>query len=199
MQALEYVLFNLNINPFRINYEVFMLKNFTLLTIALFSFSSVAASTATELFSTINLRLSYMEDVALYKVNNNKPIEDVVREAIVIKKASLSAEKEGLDKQSVINFFKSQISAAKAIQFRYRADLLNEVTVNTPRDLNTVIRPELIKLGEKINTELAQYLQEGGTFSKKDLVPFKTVLNSRYLTDTDKEALFNGLTQIQLQ
>lgn len=176
-----------------------MFKKFTLLTIALFSFSSFAASTATELFLTINLRLSYMEEVALYKANNNKPIEDVVREAIVIEKASLSAEKEGLDKQSVINFFKSQISAAKAIQYRYRADLLNEVTVSTPKDLNTVIRPELIKLGKKINAELAQYLQEGGTFSKKDLVPFKTVLNLRYLTDADKEALFNGLTQIQLQ
>jgi chorismate mutase len=177
-----------------------MFKIFALLVILLFSYSSIATSiTPTELFSTINLRLSYMEDVALYKANNNKPIEDIVREAVVIEKASISAEKEGLDKQSVIDFFKSQISAAKAIQYRYRADLLNEPTTSTPRNLNTVIRPRLIKLEKKINTELAHYLQEGGTFSKKHLVLFKATLNSRYLTDTDKEALFKGLTQIQLQ
>lgn len=177
-----------------------MFKTFTLLAILIFSFSSFATATKpTELFSTINLRLSYMEDVALYKAKNNKPIEDIVREAIVIEKASISAEKEGLDKQSVIDFFKSQISAAKAIQYRYRADLLNEPTASAPRDLNTVIRPELIKLGKKINIELAQYLQGGGTFSNQNLLLFKTTLNSRYLTDTDKEALFQGLTQVQLQ
>ncbi|MFT6789749.1 MAG: chorismate mutase [Pseudoalteromonas rhizosphaerae] len=37
----------------------------------LLSSNFFAASTAQELFSTINLRLSYMEDVASYKSNNN--------------------------------------------------------------------------------------------------------------------------------
>ncbi|QUM81972.1 hypothetical protein HWV01_17640 [Moritella sp. 5] len=42
-----------------------------------------------------------MEDVALYKVNNNKPIEDITREEIIIGKAIQSANKVGLDKQTL--------------------------------------------------------------------------------------------------
>jgi chorismate mutase len=140
-----------------------------------------------------------MEDVALYKANNNKPIEEIDREAVVIERASLSAEKEGLNRQSVIGFFKAQISAAKAIQYRYRADLLSKPTTDTPGDLKTMIRPALIKLGKKINIEIAQYLRDGGSFTKQDLETFKTALDSRYLTNADKETLFEALTQISLQ
>lgn len=87
-------------------------------------------------------------------MTSNKPIEDIGREQVVIDKASQSAEKVGLNKQSVVGFFEAQISAAKAIQYRYRADLLSQTTSKTPRDLQTVIRPALIKLGKQINTEL---------------------------------------------
>jgi chorismate mutase len=179
--------------------EASMLKRITLFTMVLLSFHSFAAPAPTELFSTINLRLSYMEDVALYKANHRKPIEDLDREAVVIEQASISAEKEGLDKQSVVGFFKAQISAAKAIQYRYRADLLSHPRTNTPRDLKTVVRPQLIKLGKKINTEIAHYLREGGTFSEQDRKTFKAILDLRYLTDADKEALFHALTQIKLR
>jgi len=171
----------------------------TLLTVALLSFNSVATSIPTELFLTINLRLSYMEDVALYKANNGKPIEDIAREAVVIENASISAEKEGLERQSVIGFFKAQISAAKAIQYRYRADLLSSPVISPPRDLNTVIRPALIKLGKKINTQITQYLHQGGTFTEQDLEIFTYTVSSPYLTDADKEGLFKALTEIKIQ
>lgn len=176
-----------------------MLKGFSLVVLTLLSFSALSAPTPAALFSTLNQRLSYMEDVALFKANNNKPIEDIEREKVVIDKASQSAEKVGLNKQSVIGFFHAQISAAKAIQYRYRADLLSQSTNKTPRDLQTVIRPALIKLGKEINTELALYLKEGGQLSDQDWPSFEKTLNSRYLSDADKKMLFKTLSQIQRQ
>lgn len=187
------------ITTLKFNHEAQMLKTITLLTLSLLSFNTLAISAPTDLFSSINLRLSYMEDVSLYKANNNKPIEDIEREVLVIERASQSAEKFGLNKQSIAGFFQAQISAAKAIQYRYRADLLSQPERSTPRDLENVIRPELIKLGKKINSDIAEYLKEGGAFYEKDYVTFKKTLDSRYLSDADKEALFKALAQIKLQ
>lgn len=177
----------------------FMLQTILIFAASLISFNSIASVTSQDLFTAINLRLSYMEDVALYKAYNNEPIEDTKREAIVINNASISAEKEGLNKESVVDFFSAQISAAKAIQYRYRADLLTTSTDKKPKDLETIIRPELIKLGKDINTKIAQYLREGGSFTKDELEVFKATLKSRYLKESDKELLFDSLTKIRLQ
>jgi chorismate mutase len=177
----------------------FMLQTILIFAASLISFNSIASVTSQDLFTAINLRLSYMEDVALYKAYNNEPIEDTKREAIVINNASISAEKEGLNKESVVDFFSAQISAAKAIQYRYRADLLTTSRDKKPKDLETVIRPELIKLGKDINTKIAQYLREGGSFTKDELEVFKATLKSRYLKESDKELLFDSLTKIRLQ
>ncbi|EKF9231171.1 gamma subclass chorismate mutase AroQ [Vibrio cholerae] len=177
----------------------FMLQTILIFAASLISFNSIASVTSQDLFTDINLRLSYMEDVALYKAYNNEPIEDTKREAIVINNARISAEKEGLNKESVVDFFSAQISAAKAIQYRYRADLLTTSTDKKPKDLETVIRPELIKLGKDINTKIAQYLREGGSFTKDELEVFKATLKSRYLKESDKELLFDSLTKIRLQ
>ncbi len=176
-----------------------MLQTILIFAASLISFNSIASVTSQDLFTAINLRLSYMEDVALYKAYKNEPIEDTKREAIVINNASISAEKEGLNKESVVDFFSAQISAAKAIQYRYRADLLTTSTDKKPKDLETVIRPELIKLGKDINTKIAQYLREGGSFTKDELEVFKATLKSRYLKESDKELLFDSLTKIRLQ
>ena len=49
------------------------------------------------LFSLINKRLSYMEDVALYKYEKNIKIEDLDREQIVINEALEEAAEKDLD------------------------------------------------------------------------------------------------------
>ncbi|HGS4481034.1 TPA: chorismate mutase, partial [Vibrio cholerae] len=77
------------------------------------------------------------------------------------------------------------------------ADLLTTSTDKKPKDLETVIRPELIKLGKDINTKIAQYLREGGSFTKDELEVFKATLKSRYLKESDKELLFDSLTKIR--
>ena len=116
----------------------------------LFSHQASAEVIASELFKAINERLGYMEDVALFKARRQLAIEDIEREKIVIEKAKKSAQNKGLDPDSVEAFFKAQISVAKAIQFRYRADLLSQPTSREPRDLKQEIRPQLISLGDQI-------------------------------------------------
>ena len=174
-----------------------MLKLISCFTLVLFTANSWAAD-ATELFKTIDKRLSYMEDVALYKALNQVAVEDTAREKIVIEKAAKSAEDVGLDSSSVVAFFTAQISAAKAIQYRYRADLLSAPTSDQPRDLKTVIRPALITLGAKINNEIADYLKDGGKFEEQDWNDFKTVVDGKYLSESDKKALFEALKQVRL-
>ena len=88
--------------------------------------SNQGRSNLCRIFSTINERLSYMEDVALFKAQNHLPIEDIQRESVVINKAKVSASEQGLDPEIVKDFFQAQISVAKAIQYRYRADLLSQ-------------------------------------------------------------------------
>ena len=176
-----------------------MLKRSVALLLTLFSFSCFAAPTSDKLFSVINERLSYMEDVALFKAQKHKAIEDIKREEVVIAKASASAAKAGLNEGSVVAFFKAQISAAKAIQYRYRADLLSHPVKKEPRDLKTVIRPALIKLGGQINSEMAGFLAEGGELTEKDWPSFKQTLQQQYLNAGDKRMLFDALSKVELK
>lgn len=175
-----------------------MLKKTILVTMSVASFSCFAASpTAHSIFATMNKRLSYMEDVALYKAQHHKAIEDLPREAIVIKKAGASAKQYHLNARSVERLTRAQINAAKAIQYRYRADLLTKTTKQTPRDLNKVVRPALIKLNNELNQELSAYLKTGHTIRNSDWQRFQATVNNRYLSRSDKRMLFNALENVK--
>lgn len=67
-----------------------------LTTTLLLSQPALAQQPATEVFLLINERLGIMEDVALYKAENNLPVEDLARELIVVENAILAAESAGL-------------------------------------------------------------------------------------------------------
>lgn len=140
-----------------------------------------------------------MEDVALYKALHYKAIEDVEREVKVIKSASQAAEKAGLKSNSVEAFFKAQIAVAKAIQYRYRADLLSQPTMREPLDLQSIVRPKLIALGAKTNQLLARHLTQHGAFSDADFTLFSQSISVKYVSDADKRMLFNALKHIELQ
>ena len=124
-----------------------------------------ASPDASEIFKLINERLGYMEDVALFKKQAGKPVEDVPRENTVIEKATLKARDEQLDPEFIAGFFRAQIDAAKAIQYRYLADWLSHPVDQEPRDLHKVVRPALLKLGNEITTDISEYLKEGNRFS----------------------------------
>jgi len=161
------------------------------------SFQVRAETLSNELFVTINQRLSYMEDVALYKAKNNRAIEDVEREKIVIDKAKLSAQEKGLDPTSVEAFFKAQISVAKAIQFRYRADLLSQPSSQEPKDLKTEVRPHLLRLGDQIVQQMMMNVKTNGSFNDTQFSEFDAAIKVGYVTLLDKQLLFKALQKVK--
>lgn len=163
-----------------------------------FSFQVNAEVTTDELFSTINERLSYMQDVALFKAKNHLSIEDVQRENVVMEKAKMFASEQGFDPEIVKDFFAAQISVAKAIQYRYRADLLSQPAFQQPRDLQTEVRPALIGLGQKIIEQMVMYSKNQGEFQQTQFADFHAALTVKYVTDADKQHLFNALLKVKV-
>lgn len=103
-------------------------------------------------------RLHYMEAVAIWKWNAGVPVEDLEREAQVLKSAVDNAVELGLPSASISAFFGAQIAAAKAIQFcwidRYRTGIAQPDA--DPPDLVKVVRPALLDLGARITEEIAR-------------------------------------------
>ena len=151
------------------------------------------------LFQLINERLSYMEHVALYKDKTKTPIEDIQREAVVIGDAVESANELGLYGPSVESFFRAQISVAKAIQYRYRADWLSTPPKFIPLDLQQVIRPKLSELGESIVKELATFYLDGGQISDEHRNLFDDTIRIENISAQDKARLFDILRFIAQQ
>jgi chorismate mutase len=159
-----------------------------------------AAPSATDIFKLVNERLGFMKDVAMYKAKNGEPVEDKVREGVVIEKAKQKALKAGLDPASTEAFFRAQIAAAKAIQYRYLADwsFLPEPPDGPPRDLVGEVRPELLRLGGEIIEALQQYLANGGRFTAGQLAEFLATVKIANLNDQEKGKLFQSITEIKL-
>lgn len=155
---------------------------------------------ASLVYQLINERLSYMEEVALYKARNNQPVEDRAREAVVLAKALEKAEKLGLDPASVSDFYVAQIAAAKAIQYRLRADWLFErgVMNRKPRDLTTDVRPALISVGNNLAAAIKIYLAAGGRFAGDQRQAFVARIGTDKLTREEKVILFEALGRIRL-
>ncbi|AQA17851.1 hypothetical protein BST95_05980 [Halioglobus japonicus] len=172
-----------------------------LLSIIVFSLLLPLHASADELprnlFESINERLHYMEDVALFKAVNYLPIENVQREEVVIEQSKRAAFERGLNPQSIESFFRVQIGIAKAIQFRYRADLLSEPVPKEPVDLNDVIRPELLRLGDEIVSRISDYLTRHGSFDQVPFTEFEAIITVRYVTAAEKQRLFEALKEVE--
>ena len=151
-----------------------------------------------ELFGLINQRLSYMEDVALYKGQHNIPIEDKEREAIVIANAAQSATLRGVEVKSAERFFTEQISAAKFVQQQVlRAYSKEEVELADPMDLDTQIRPALTTLGDAILLKISDYLTRYGPITVEYQNLFYQQINNKYLQQDQKHSLFHALSQLR--
>ena len=164
-------------------------------------FSSTLYSAESELtlslFQTIDERLGYMEDVALFKAQNRNPIEDFEREKIVLSDAKELAASHGLDPNSMERFFIAQINAAKAIQYRYSAELLTREIPTRSIDLQADIRPALDRLGSDIVTLFATLLQSRNSLGEEDREGLMKTLRSRLLTDAEREALFDAMLEVR--
>jgi chorismate mutase len=150
------------------------------------------------LFLSIDERLGYMENVALYKAQNQIAIEDIERERIVLADATQQAVLHGINPDSIKRFFVAQINAAKAIQYRYRAELLGSAIPSPLIDLQIDIRPALDKLGLEIIELLAELLEQESVLSDDYREVFKGYLNSKFLSDSDKNSLFDAMQDVAL-
>lgn len=163
------------------------------------SFSSAGqqADAQLSLFLAIDERLAYMQDVALYKAQNRLPIEDLTREEIVINDARALATEHGLNADSMEGFFRAQMNAAKAIQYRHRAELLNGQSPLQPVDLESEIRPALDRLGNQIVRQFAVLLIQHSALQRDSFALFMSTLRHRLLADADREALFEAMLKVR--
>ena len=68
------------------------------------------------LLALIGERLAIMPDVARWKWNAGKPIEDLEREKALLDAIAARAVEKGIDKRVARRFFQAQIEAAKLVQ-----------------------------------------------------------------------------------
>ncbi|WP_422462532.1 MULTISPECIES: chorismate mutase [unclassified Endozoicomonas] len=160
---------------------------------------AVADTMSNGIFQLINQRLSYMQDVALFKARNHRVVEDLTREQQVLEKALVNAQQAGLQPDSIADFFQAQMDAAKAIQYRYMADWLSTHPERSEyRDLASEVRPKILALGDEIVVRISEYLKDGGAFDNKQQKDFVRTVNTRHLSENDKKKMFDSLQMIRL-
>ena len=154
------------------------------------------------LFSVINQRLSYMPSVAAYKWQNNLPIESLERERKVLQSATQQAEKLGLEPQAVEAFFKIQIEIAKDVQRywfgRWQKGVEKEKIAAYSKDLKTVIRPALIRLGDDITESIlvAQHLLNNPRYMELVLSRGEHIISIDGVSEQRKELLVLSLQKV---
>lgn len=171
------------------------------LVLTMWSFSTYAdqRQAAEELFDLINQRLSYMEDVALYKAQHGLAVEDKEREAIVIANTAQSAEMNGIEISSAETFFAAQIEVAKYIQWRVlEVHSEQEIAEAAPRDLIEEIRPALNQLGDSMLESISDYLKHYGPVAEDQMDLFNQRVVNAYLSTEQRKDLFDALVGMQL-
>ncbi len=94
-------------------------------------------------------------------------------------------------------FFIAQISAAKAIQYRYKAELLTREIPTRPIDLQSDIRPELDRLSSDIVELFATVLQRRSAITEERRERFMSALQNRLLVEAEKDALFDAMLEVR--
>ena len=151
--------------------------------------SSTCFAGSADLTALINERLSHMRDVALYKWLHDLPISDSQRERVVIDAGIRAGLVNGITAVSSERFYRSQIAAAKEIQACWFARWQSQPSPRTSTDLHTKIRPELIRLGNRIADQLSE--------SPPDPTNFLSQVQVDCLTDEAKQAILDALSGIE--
>ncbi|NUU66408.1 chorismate mutase [Enterobacteriaceae bacterium BIT-l23] len=166
-----------------------------LLTVTALPLSAMADASVAAL---INDRLSFMKDVAGDKARHHLAIEDLAQEKRVLEKSVAEARAMGLDGASVATFIQAQMDAAKAIQYRYRADWLAAPESGwSPRPL-AEIREKIAQLSQRILAQTAERLKSGQPLSDAEKAQFIHTLAQKNLSESDKQRLWQTLKQVRL-
>ncbi|MEH6592833.1 MAG: transporter substrate-binding domain-containing protein [Halioglobus sp.] len=130
-----------------------------------------ATAHANNVTTLVEQRLSHMKAVAAYKWQHDLEIENLAREDLVLNKAVQQGLRYRLTVKSSQAFFAVQIGAAKEVQL-YWFDHWRRQAAQVPVynvDLDTEIRPELIRLGDQITAALASQQTSLGDLSVEGL------------------------------
>ena len=163
----------------------------TSLLLILMSTPMAAAGEDALLFERISTRLGLMKAVAADKWLANRPIEDLQREADVLRKSAYAGLRVGITIDSNNRFYQAQISAAKSIQHYWFNHWRDHSGPDKGDSLVKVIRPKLISLGESIATLLKNPIAE----AQRELFLAKTTIEG--LDRQHQEAIFDRLLALQ--
>ena len=163
----------------------------TSLLLILMSTPVAAAGEDALLFERISTRLGLMKAVATDKWLANRPIEDLQREADVLRKSAYAGLRVGITIDSNNRFYQAQISAAKSIQHYWFNHWRDHSGPDKSDSLVKVIRPKLISLGESIATLLKNPITE----AQRELFLVKTTIEG--LDRQHQEAIFDRLLALQ--
>ena len=169
-----------------------------LLAAASFSATAISASTPS-IGNLINERLSLMKDVAGYKAQHHQAIEDLQQEKKVLESATADADSLGLKGESVRPFIQAQMDAAKAIQYRYRADWLAAPETDwQPRPLQDV-RTQTGQLSHRILQSVAARLKSGQPLTEQGQEAFMHAVQQKNLHEQDKHRIWETMKGISLK
>ncbi len=163
----------------------------TSLLLILMSTPVAAAGEEALLFERISARLGLMKAVAADKWLGDRPIEDLQREADVLRKSAYAGLRVGITIDSNNRFYQAQISAAKSIQHYWFNHWREHSGPDKGDSLVEVIRPKLISLGESIATLLKNPVAE----AQRQLFLAKTTIEG--LDRQHQEAIFDRLLALQ--
>jgi len=162
------------------------------------SFTATAAYAAS-VGSLINERLSYMKDVAGDKAQHHQAVEDLVQEKKVLENAVAEADGLGIKGETVKPFIQAQMDAAKAIQYRYRADWLSMPEHGWPPHPLNDVREKIGHLSHVILRTVAERLHSHIPLSEQEKASFMQSIQQRNLNDQDKLMIWNALKTISLK
>lgn len=167
-----------------------------LLTLAIAG-SAAAETPSARVYSLIDARLELMQPVAAWKNARGVAVEDREREAVVLEKAVEAAAERGIEPESAVAFFRSQIEAAKEIQFCWlqRWENGSAAPPSAVPDLKAEIRPQLIEIGADLLSATQQSLAAGAGF---DLAAFRSAVEVDCLSGETRDLLFEALTSLRL-
>ncbi len=131
-------------------------------------------------------RLALMPFVAAWKRARGVPIEDRAREAVVLEAAERAARSSGLEAAPVRALFEVQLDLARRVQARAQAPA-------EALDLESELRPELGRLGERIVRALADV----APIAPEELPPARTALLEALLGAGEIATLRHALAAVR--
>ena len=157
------------------------------------------AEPLTALIAAVDERLSLMPWVGYVKRRDGQPLEVPEREALVIERAleavRAAAEAGGTGSPSeaaVEAFFRAQLEVAKAVQWRAVRD--ESFRPEAPPDLETALRPALLRIGERSARLLLALPDE---LALERVRAAAQDLRAPYLDDSDRDALAAAIAALR--